>query len=80
MNGAGVIEGFYILFPGAHNRVINISGADVAVKIIHQLNGNAGIYPLVNMGHHVYYRFLADVAIFLIKPEFFPNKRRAVRN
>ena len=31
LNGTGVIKGFDVLFPGAHYRVVNVFGADVAV-------------------------------------------------
>ena len=31
LNGAGVIKGFDVLFPGAHYRIVNVFGANVAV-------------------------------------------------
>ena len=80
LNGAGVVKGFEAFLPGIHNGVVDVNSADVAVEVVHQLNRNAGVYPFVYAGHNVNYGLLVDVFVFLIKPEFVADKRRAVGN
>lgn len=80
LNRAGIIQSFNAFFPGVHNRIVNVAGFDVAVQIIHQLNRNAGVNPLVNPRHYLNNQLLAEIAVFLIEPEFVLDKRRTVRH
>ena len=80
MNGAGVVKCFYVFFPGIHDGVVNVYSPDIAIEVVHQLNGDAGVYPFIYAGHDIDDNLLADVFVFLIKPEFVADKGRTIGN
>lgn len=80
LNGAGVVKGFDVFFPGIHNGFVNVNGFDIAIEVIHQFNRNAGVNPFVYARHNVDNDFLVYVAVFLIKPKLVANERRTVGN